>query len=98
MKPSLSVIIPALNEARNIKGCVEEVLAAVDGRFSDYEILIFDDGSTDGTGAIADDIAVGNKQIRVIHNGRTMGFGYNYRTGVEQALGVGEKCVVESRN
>lgn len=85
MKPSLSIIIPALNEEGNIRDCVGEVLAAVDGRFSDYEILIFNDGSSDGTGGIADDMAARDEHIRVIHNGRNMGFGYNYRTGVEQA-------------
>ncbi len=85
MRPSLSVIIPALNEEDNIEECVGEVLAAVGERFSDYEILIFDDGSTDATGGIADDLASRDKHIRVIHNGRTMGFGYNYRTGVERA-------------
>lgn len=85
MKPSISFIIPALNEEGNLALAVVEVLGALDDDFSTYEILIFDDGSSDNTGRIADDLAAGNKNIKVIHNGRTMGFGYNYREGVRLA-------------
>jgi dolichol-phosphate mannosyltransferase len=82
---SLSVIIPALNEEGNLAEAVDTVLKAIGNRFADYELLIFDDGSTDGTGRIADELAAGNAHIRVFHNGRNRGFGYNYTRGVELA-------------
>lgn len=85
MNCTLSVIIPALNEEGNLAAAVATVLRAIDDRFADYELLIVDDGSTDHTGAIADELAVGNPHIRVIHNPRNMGFGYNYNRGVELA-------------
>jgi len=62
MRPTISVIIPALNEEENLKPT--NVLSAINGRFSDYEFLIFDDGSSDDTGAIADIIgSKGNKEL-----------------------------------
>jgi dolichol-phosphate mannosyltransferase len=85
MQRTLSVIIPALNEAGNLSGTVATVQAAIAGRFEDYEILIFDDGSTDGTGPLADTLAAADPHIRVTHNGRNRGFGYNYCRGLELA-------------
>lgn len=82
---TLSVIIPALNEEGNLAAAVSTVLGAIGDRFADYELLIFDDGSTDRTGAIADGLAAGNPHIRVLHNPRNMGFGYNYTRGVQLA-------------
>lgn len=82
MKPSVSVIIPALNEEGSIEATVNHVLDAIGDRFSGYELLVFDDGSSDQTGNIAERLAASNPHIRVIHNGTNMGFGYNYRKGV----------------
>lgn len=82
---TLSVIIPALNEEGNLAGAVRTVLDAIGDRFTDYELLIFDDGSTDSTGKIADELAACNPHIRVSHNPGNKGFGYNYGRGVELA-------------
>ncbi len=51
MKPTISFVIPALNEEANIANAVREAVAALGDRFRDYELLLFDDGSTDRTGA-----------------------------------------------
>lgn len=83
MKPTISVIVPALNEEKNISLAVEAICNAIDEKFKDYEIIIFDDCSKDRTGNIAEELATKNKKIKVIHNEKTMGFGYNYRKGVE---------------
>lgn len=85
MGRTLTVIIPALNEEGNLSAAVGTVLEAIGDQFADCELLVFDDGSTDQTGAIADGLAAGNPHIRVIHNPRNMGFGYNYSRGVELA-------------
>ena len=79
------MIIPALNEAGNLAGTVDATRAAIGDRFEDHEILIFDDGSSDRTGEIADELAANDSHIRVTHNGCNMGFGYNYRKGLELA-------------
>ncbi|HHT9131917.1 MAG TPA: glycosyltransferase family 2 protein [Candidatus Tripitaka californicus] len=84
-KPSLSVVIPALNEEGNLENTVRAVYQAMDQRFSAYEILIFNDGSADTTGRIAETLATKDSNVKVIHNPRTMGFGYNIRAGIERA-------------
>lgn len=70
-----------------MQGTVDTVLDAIGDRFSDCELLIFDDGSRDGTGPLADTIAAadGLQRIKVVHNGVNKGFGYNFRRGVELA-------------
>ncbi len=84
-RPSLSVVIPALNEEGNLENTVRAVYQAMGQKFGTYEILIFNDGSTDGTGRVADALAVKDPNIKVIHNSRTMGFGYNIREGIRRA-------------
>ena len=81
----LTVIIPALNEEKNIIPTIESVLLAINSKFGDYEIIVFNDCSSDKTGDIVEKLAITNKKIKVIHNKKTMGFGYNYRKGVELA-------------
>ncbi len=86
-RPSISIIIPCLNEDGNLRGtvnCVKEALKE-SGRFSDYEMLIFNDFSIDNTGKLAEEIKKEEKGIRVIHNPKNMGFGYNYTEGVRLA-------------
>lgn len=85
MKKSISIVIPAYNEEKNLKDAVESALKALSGLFNDYEILIFDDCSKDRTGEIADSLRKKNKKIRVIHNNPNKGFGYNYIKGIELA-------------
>lgn len=82
---SVAVIIPAMNEEENLSGTVMAVLDELRARFSTYEILIVDDGSTDRTGEIADGLAATNSRIRAIHNSRNLGLGYSYTRGVELA-------------
>ena len=61
--PLVSVVIPARNEARNIERCLRSVLSA---DYPRLEVVVVDDGSTDGTGEIARAIAVSNDSVRVI--------------------------------
>ena len=85
MNKTITVIIPSLNEEANISATVNNVLMALNGRACDYEILLFDDFSTDKTPEIIDALAVENNKIKAIHNDRNMGFGYNFNKGVELA-------------
>jgi dolichol-phosphate mannosyltransferase len=85
MRPSLSVIIPALNEEADIAAATEEVIKTVGGRFADYELLLFDDGSTDRTGEIMDQLASQNSRIRVTHNTQSHKYGGVYKQGVGMA-------------
>ncbi len=86
-KPSISIIVPCYNEEENIRGTIESITRAIRRvrRFGSTEILIFNDRSTDDTGRIADEISRRKRSVKVIHNERNMGFGYNYTEGVRRA-------------
>ena len=62
--PLISVIIPARNEERNIQACLVAVLAQ---SYPNYEIIVVDDRSDDGTACILAGIAAGNQRLQVIH-------------------------------
>ena len=85
MKPTLSVIIPALNEEANIAAAVAEVTRVVEHRFEDYELLLFDDGSQDHTGEIMDCLAEQDSRIRVTRNAQSRNLGGVYKQGVALA-------------
>jgi glycosyltransferase involved in cell wall biosynthesis len=82
---SISVIVPALNEEAGLAEAVQTMLAVVRTSFARYEILIFDDGSTDRTGEIADRLAVDHPHVRVYHHRRPLGLGGVIRRGWELA-------------
>ena len=85
MVPSISVIMPALDEEENLAPAVMTVRNAFANRVSDYEIIIFDDGSSDGTGAVAESLARADPRVVVVHHPRPMGIGRCYREGVGRA-------------
>src|ERR1043165_2371400 len=66
--PQLSVVVMAYNEAASLKMVADEITAEVQRLGIRYELLIIDDGSTDGTGQIADDLSRLSQQLRVIHH------------------------------
>lgn len=86
-KPTISIIVPCLNEEGNIRGTIESIKAALEAssRFGGYEIIIFNDGSTDKTGPLIDELKKTERGIRPVHNPKNMGFGYNYTEGVRLA-------------
>jgi dolichol-phosphate mannosyltransferase len=82
---SISVIVTAMNEERNLRPTVESVLSAVATPAFDYEVIIVDDGSRDRTGAIADELAAADPRIRVHHHPRNLGLDRAYLKGIELA-------------
>ena len=76
------VIVPTYNERENVARIIDAVLSQ-DSRLS---VLIVDDGSPDGTGAIADEIALRNDRVHVLHRAKKMGLGTAYLAGFKWAL------------
>lgn len=75
-----------MNEEASIADAVGEAVAAMRARFSDYEVLLFDDGSTDRTGAIMDELAAADpRYVRVIHNPTPLNLGGVYKQGIALA-------------
>ena len=62
--PKLSVIVPVYNTEKYLRECIDSILAQT---FTDFELILVDDGSTDGSGAICDEYAGKDNRIRVIH-------------------------------
>jgi glycosyltransferase involved in cell wall biosynthesis len=82
---SLSIVIPAYNESGNILGTLDNVTRALAPLDLPHEILVVDDGSTDGTGALVTANLGRFPGVELLVNERNMGFGWSYRRGVEVA-------------
>jgi glycosyltransferase involved in cell wall biosynthesis len=82
---SLSIVIPAYCEAGNILGTLDNVTSALVSLPIDAEIIVIDDGSTDGTSEIVRAHAHRFPAVTLLVNERNMGFGWTYRRGVEAA-------------
>lgn len=64
MSPEITVIVPAYNAEKYLRTCLESVTGQT---FTSWELIIADDGSTDSTGAIADEYAAKDGRIKVLH-------------------------------
>ena len=78
---SLSVVVPALNEEDNIRLVIDELVSAVQSAVADWEVILIDDGSTDRTGEMADEMGAEQARIRVVHHERPHGFGASLAEG-----------------
>jgi len=87
VRPTLSIIVPAYNEAANILGTLDNVSTAVAATGVEAEILVIDDGSQDETAALVAANAARFTRMRLLQNGRNLGFGATYRHGVTAAAG-----------
>ncbi len=83
MKPSLSIVVPALNEAKNIAATYTEIASALAmASVRDYEILFIDDHSEDGTLSEMQAVAAQDRSVRCFHNEVNLGLGGTYKKGV----------------
>lgn len=85
MNRRLSIIVAALNEEENLEPAVHAISQAFGILGIDYEILLFDDKSTDATGSVADALAAANPRIRAFHNPRRLNIGGIYKAGIREA-------------
>jgi glycosyltransferase involved in cell wall biosynthesis len=81
---SVTVMVAAYDEAASLEGAVSDALAALEG-VADFEVIIIDDGSGDGTAEIADRLSAEHPGVRVIHHPVNRGIAAVYRTGLEAA-------------
>jgi dolichyl-phosphate beta-glucosyltransferase len=87
--PRLSVVIPCYNEEQRLPRTIEHIERYLDGRRIDYELILVDDGSADGTRLVMDAAADRNAHVRVEalpHNrgkGRALAVGVTAATGAE---------------
>lgn len=81
----VTIFLPAYNEVDNLEGAVADIEWAAVQVLRDYEILIIDDGSSDGTGVLADRLAEKNPRIQVIHQPRNLGIAAAYQRALAAA-------------
>ncbi len=80
-RSSLSVFFPCYNEADNIRRVVAEAMDFLPTVSDDFEVILVDDGSRDGTGEIADELAAGDDRIRAVHHEANRGYGGALQSG-----------------
>ena len=89
--PKTLILIPTYNE----RDCVEPIVAAVRAAVPDATIEIVDDNSPDGTGALADELAARDPQVRVLHRAQKAGLGAAYIHAFSVALAEGWDRIVQ---
>jgi glycosyltransferase involved in cell wall biosynthesis len=82
---SVSVFFPCYNEQANVERTTLAALDACRPLFSDFEIIIVNDGSTDRTGVIADGLATEHDGVRAVHNRVNLGYGGAVQLGLRES-------------
>lgn len=82
---SITVFFPCHNEQDNVSRVARQAVAVLEGLDADYEVIVVDDGSTDATARLADEIAAANPRVRVIHHPRNLGYGAALQSGFRAA-------------
>ncbi len=84
---TLSVVLPAFNEAANIDAVVKRSIAVLEPLVPSFEIVVVNDGSSDGTGEIIDALEANDQRVKAVHHERNGGYGSALRSGFAAATG-----------
>jgi dolichyl-phosphate beta-glucosyltransferase len=85
--PDLSIIIPSYNEELRLPATLERIAAYLETYCGASEVLVVDDGSKDGTAAVAEYFRIKIPTLRVVSNGVNRGKGFSVRHGMKEACG-----------
>ena len=84
---TLSVVLPAYDEAENIEAVVSRSIAVLEPLIESFEIIVVNDGSSDGTAEIIDRLGQQDSRVRPVHHDTNGGYGQALRSGFEAAAG-----------
>jgi glycosyltransferase involved in cell wall biosynthesis len=82
-----TTVLMLKNEEGNVGPLTEDILSVYEDRKIDGEVLLVDDGSTDRSGEICDQLAKDHPNVRAVHHETNLGRSYAIRTGFQQAKG-----------
>ena len=85
MKKSLTVAMPAFNEAENILGMVADVLRVLPNLADEFEVIVVDDGSWDETAVVTQQLATQHPQLKLVQHEVNKGYGTAVLTGLTNA-------------
>ncbi|MFA5412038.1 MAG: glycosyltransferase family 2 protein [Candidatus Micrarchaeia archaeon] len=83
----MTIIVPTRNEAECVEGTLGKIVKVCKKARMDYEILVMDDGSKDGTKDIVAGMGKKNGNVRLVNRKEPFGFGYSIRDGIRMASG-----------
>jgi glycosyltransferase involved in cell wall biosynthesis len=83
--PSISVFFPCYNEASNVGSMVEKTIPVLTSLTADFEIILVNDGSSDGTAEIIDRLAEKNPCVKAVHHHQNSGYGAALQSGFRAA-------------
>src|SRR5207245_10095417 len=86
--PRLSVVVPVYNERDNLSPLTAQILTALTGQVSSFEIIYVDDGSTDGSGPLLRELAGYYLEVRGFHFDRNYGQAAALQAGFHPAAGA----------
>lgn len=89
MPGDVLVVVPTYNEAENLVAMVDAL------REHDVDVLVVDDSSPDGTGALADQLSANDSHVSVLHRAERSGLGPAYAAGFGQALDGGYRIICQ---
>ena len=82
---SISVFFPCYNEQDNVTTTAEKALSVLEKVSVEFEVIIVNDGSSDSTGQIADEIAGRDSRVKVVHHRTNLGYGAALKSGFKTA-------------
>jgi dolichol-phosphate mannosyltransferase len=90
-----TIVLPTYNERENLPHALKRIREVADGHGLPLHVLVVDDGSPDGTGELADELARELPDVEVLHRDRKEGLGKAYIAGFRHALAQGAELLFE---
>jgi dolichol-phosphate mannosyltransferase len=87
LQPTFSIVAPVFNEEATLPEFYRRVTAVAEGLHEDYELILIDDGSADGSLGVAKQIAAGDRRVKVISFSRNFGHQIAITAGLDYAQG-----------
>lgn len=94
--PTLSVVLPACNEADNVRPLTEALREVLDGLETPWEVIWVNDGSADGTAEAIDALAAADPRVRALHFSRNFGHMAALCAGLEAARATGAVVTMDA--